>query len=136
MAEMREMHADLMRAAGLEPALDQRGERGVARAEGLENFVARPRGLALTAQHRHAFSIEWAAADIAFNHSSARARLAPDDSVVGALHRVRGELLGQAAHSAFVLGDHKQAAGVLVQPVHNAGPRDAPDARERGTAMG
>src|SRR5262245_49672288 len=70
MIDMRKMYADLMRAAGLEPALDQRGERRVARAEGFQYLIARARRLALPAQHCHAFAIERIASEIAFHHAT------------------------------------------------------------------
>ena len=37
---------------------------------------------------------------------------------------------------AVVLGDHHQPGGVLVEPVHDAGPPHAADAREAVAAMG
>src|SRR5258706_15740212 len=58
MAEMGEMHPNLMRASGFEPALDK-GRKGLffpfsAGGKGLQHAVARARGLSLTAQYRHA----------------------------------------------------------------------------------
>src|SRR5258706_5364852 len=136
MTDMGQMDSDLMRASGLEPALEQRSERFLSRAELFDDRVARARGLALAAQHGHAFAIERIAPEIALDDAGASARAAPDDSVVDALDGMRGELLGEASHRVLVLGDDQEAAGVLVQPVHDAGARDAADAGERGAAMG
>src|ERR1700687_2996776 len=58
MADVGQMDADLMRASGFEPALQQRSESFLARAELFDDGVARARGLALSAQHGHAFAIE------------------------------------------------------------------------------
>src|SRR5262249_46984484 len=87
-AKMSQMHADLMRAPGFEPAFEKRGEGlaglGVG-AEFLEHPVTRTRGLALAAQDRHALSIEWAPPEIALDQPFLSARASPDDCVVGAL---------------------------------------------------
>ena len=47
-----------------------------------------------------------------------------------------GELLGQALVGRVILGDDQQAAGVLVEPVHDAGALYAADARQAIAAMG
>ena len=47
-----------------------------------------------------------------------------------------GELRGEALVGAVVLGDDEQAGGVLVEPVHDAGPPDAADPGEAVAAMG
>src|SRR6202042_114227 len=119
MAEMGQMHADLVRAPGLQPALDERGERpGVAK--GLEHAIARARLFAAAAQHRHALAVEGAAADLAFDAPLSRARRAPDDGVIGALDGVVGELLGEALHRALGLGGDEEAARILVEAVDDA----------------
>jgi len=46
-----------------------------------------------------------------------------------------GELLGEALHRALRLGGDQKTAGVLVQPMHDPRPCDAPDARKRIPAM-
>ena len=66
-------------------------------------------------------------------------RRAPDDGEIAALQRafaLVGELLAERAVGAVVLGHHHQAGGVLVEPVHDAGPLDAADARQAVAAMG
>ncbi len=47
-----------------------------------------------------------------------------------------GELGGERAVGAVGLGHHHQPGGVLVEPVHDAGPLDAADAGEAVAAMG
>src|SRR5207244_2307427 len=89
MAEMGEMHPNLMRASGFEPALDK-GRKGLffpfsAGGESLQHAVACARGLSLAAQHGHAFAVERIAPEIAFDESFPGARRAPHDRIVGAL---------------------------------------------------
>ena len=66
-------------------------------------------------------------------------RHAPDERHVAAPHRpgaaMIGELRGQRLMSAVVLGHHHQPGGVLVQPVHDAGPPDAADPGKARAAM-
>ena len=47
-----------------------------------------------------------------------------------------GELGAEPAMGDVGLGDHHQAGGVLVEPVHDAGPFDAADAGQAVAAMG
>ena len=47
-----------------------------------------------------------------------------------------GELLGERAMRLIGLGDDQQSAGILVEPMHDAGPRHAADAGEARAAMG
>ena len=47
-----------------------------------------------------------------------------------------GELRRQRPVRAIILGDHQEAARVLVEPVHDARPPDAADARQAVAAMG
>src|SRR6202789_3410178 len=65
MAQMGQMHADLMGAPGLQPALDQAGER--PRAETLDHAVARARELAAGSHHRHALADARIASDLALD---------------------------------------------------------------------
>ena len=62
------------------------------------------------------------------------------NAMIAAPHRagaaVVGELRGQRLVRAVVLGRHHQPGGVLVEPVHDAGPPDAADAGKAGAAMG
>ena len=46
-----------------------------------------------------------------------------------------GKLRAQRLVGPVVLRNHHQAGGVLVQPVHDAGPFDSADAGEAGSAM-
>ena len=67
------------------------------------------------------------------------ARRAPNQSEIAAFERafgLVGELGGERAVGGVGLGHHHQAAGVLVEPVHDARPLDAADAGEAVAAMG
>ena len=64
---------------------------------------------------------------------------APDQSQITALDSafgLVGELGRERAMGHVGLGHHHQAAGVLVEPVHDAGPFDAADAGQAVAAMG
>ena len=68
-------------------------------------------------------------------------RRAPGQSEIAALERfvalaMVGELRGQRPMRAVVLRHHHQPGGVLVEPVHDAGPPLAADAGEAVAAMG
>ena len=69
-----------------------------------------------------------------------RSGTAPHDRQIGALQRsgpaVIGELVRQALMRAVVLGHDEQAGGVLVEPMHDARPLHAADARQAVAAMG
>ena len=55
-----------------------------------------------------------------------RGRQAPAQGVIGAVEVAGGEGGGQLVVGELRLGDHHDAGGVLVQPVHDARPRSAP----------
>ena len=64
---------------------------------------------------------------------------APDEGEIAALQLafgLVGELRRERAVGLVGLGHHHQAGGVLVEPVHDAGPLDAADAAEAVAAMG
>ena len=60
---------------------------------------------------------------------------APDQREIGAVQVARGEGGGQRRVRELGLGDHHDAGGVLVQPMHDAGPALAADAGELLAAM-
>ena len=136
MAQMREMHADLMGAAGFEPAFHKTGKGLFGIAVTFDDTITRARGFTLSAQDRHAFAIERAAADLAFDQPFAETRAAPHDGVIGALDGVGGELFGKALHGALVLGGDEKPARILVEAVDDAGPGHAAHARQLRPAMG
>src|SRR5271170_3709008 len=136
MAQMGQMDADLMLAAVFEAAFDEACERPLGIAESLDDAIARARLFTLSAQDRHAFAIERAAPDVAFDKPVARTRGAPYDGVIGAFDGVGGELFGEALHRLLVLGGNEKPARVLVEAVDDARPRLAADAGKVRSAMG
>src|ERR1700733_8581946 len=113
MAQMGQMHANLMRAPRFQSAFDEAGEGPLGIAKAFHHAITRARVLAGAAKHRHALTVERIAADLAFDQPFAEAWAAPHDGMIGALDGMAGELLAQAAHRALVLGGDEQAAGVL-----------------------
>ncbi len=64
-----------------------------------------------------------------------RAQLAAHDRLVNFFNLPSGELCRKREVGLVVFGDDEAAAGVLVEPVHDAGPGHAADAAERPLAM-
>ncbi|MGY4340437.1 hypothetical protein ACVWW3_005343 [Bradyrhizobium sp. LM2.9] len=97
-------------------------------------------GLAAALAHRHLLARMRVAVDRRINGAAMAAGQPPRERHVAAPHRsgaaVIGELRGERGMREVVLGDHHQPRGVLVQPVHDAGPAHATDARQRASAMG
>ena len=133
---MRHVHPDLVGAAGLELTGDQRGYRlaVLVGAIGLQKAPMRDRLLAaLVVQHRHPLSLRRVAADGRIDRPALAIRGAPDKRAVFPEERqgaaMVGEKRGKAAMRPIGLGDDQQAGRVLVEPVDDAGPPDAADAR-------
>ena len=80
------------------------------------------------------------AADRCIDGAMRPRRRAPDEREIAALElagaAMVGELLGERAMRLVGLGDDQQPARVLVEAMHDAGPRHAADAGEAGAAMG
>lgn len=128
-----QVHPDLVGAAGLEPAFQQADPLP---GEVLQGPVAGRRWLAAAHDHGHLLAVARAAADVAGDLAGRRPRLAPDQRQVAALDGPGRELLHQALVRLLGLGGDDQAAGVLVQAVHDAGPAHAADALQAVAAVG
>ena len=137
---MGEMDPDLMGAAGLELAGQQRRDRLAVAA--VEGFLDLPMGdgLAAALAHRHFLPGMRMAVDRRIDGAALAVGHVPGEGQIAAPHRagaaVIGELRGQRFMRAVVLGHHHQPGGVLVEPVHDAGPLDAADAGKARAAMG
>src|SRR6185503_6606121 len=107
MADVLEMHADLVRASGLEPAFDQRRA-----AEALEHAIAGARGLTAV-RDRHARAYLGVASDRRVDRA-ARRRVALHQREIDAPHGAIGELLHERRLRLYRLRDHQQAARFLV----------------------
>ena len=131
MTGSREVHADLVRAPGLEPAPHDRRDR-----HALEDVDVRARRLAAR-HHRHRRALRRMTADRRIDRHVAR-HVAVDDGEVLARDRARGELAHEIRLRLRGLRDDQEAARVLVEtmddararkrrelPVHDAGARSA-----------
>src|SRR5438552_14138016 len=118
MADMLEVHADLVRAPGLEPAFDERGA-----AETLEHPIAGARGLAAVC-NGHARARSGVAAYGGVD-PAARRRIALHQRDVDPLHAALGELLHEIGLRLDGLRHHQEPARVLVQAMHDARARYA-----------
>lgn len=133
---MRQVHADLVRASGLQTTFEQTGEGPVWITELLDETIPRASILPASAQDCHAFAVERVATDRTFDDAFSRPRRAPDDGMISALDSVIGELLGEATHGALVFCRYEKSARILVEAVNDAWSRHSADTGERRTAMG
>src|SRR6516165_4307382 len=134
MSDRGEVDADLMRAPGLKPAGDEaRHRRAIAAAIAFEDLPMGDRRAPACA-HRHLVAHARMAADWLVDGAARPLRHAPDECQVAAAQRpaaaVVGELAAERAMGAVGLGHHDEAAGVLVEAMHDAGALGAADAGE------
>ena len=87
---------------------------------------------AMIGQHRHLGAARGMAADRRVDGAVRARRCAPDQRKIGALERafaaMIGELGGERAMRLVGFGDDEDAAGILVEAMHDAGARHAADA--------
>ena len=139
-ADMGQMHPDLMGAPGLELAGQQRRDRFAVPP--VEGFLDLPVGdrLAAALAHRHFFPGMGMAVDRRFHRAALPGRYAPDEGHIAAPHlpgaAVVGELRGQRLVRPVVLRRHHQPGGVLVEAMHDARAPDAADPGKAHPAMG
>ena len=131
-SQRRHMNAHLMRAPRFQRTFDQT-DRPVFKRR--QRAVMRFRALAARFQNRHFLPVQRTAPDLRFNDAPRRIRTPPHQRQIAPFQTVDGELSGQAVVRGVVFGDHHQPAGVLVQPVYDAGARDAADSRQGIPAM-
>ena len=114
MLERREVHPDLMRASRLEPARKQR-----ARGEAFAHLVVRDRGLA-GRDDGHRRALDRMAADRRVD-AAAPSQHAVRKCKVFAPYRSSLQLPHEIGLRDRGLGDREESAGILVQPMHDAG---------------
>src|SRR5665811_1400777 len=126
MPKMGHVHADLVRASGLESALDKRGNGSVlVVAIGLHEA---PKGHGVTPfvrpHNRHLGPARGVAPERRLDTTVRSRRRAPDERAVAALHltgaAMIGELRGERAVRLIGLGHDHQPARILVETVHDA----------------
>src|SRR5262249_34198922 len=129
MPDRGEVDADLVGAPGLEPAGEKaRHRRAIAAAVAFEHLPMGDRWAPACA-HRHLVADAGMAADRLVDGAARPLRYAPDERQIAAAQHpaaaVVGELAGERAMGAIGLGHHDEAAGVLVEAMHDAGAPDA-----------
>ncbi len=126
MAQVLEMHADLMRSSGEKLELDEREacRRG-------DRAVAGGRGPAVGA-HRHALAFRGVAADRGLDRAPQRLRSAVYDRQIALLDPPRGEIRGQRAIGLRRPRHDQHAARSLVEAMHDPGAPGAADTRHLG----
>ncbi len=118
-------HVDthLMRAAGLQPALDQ-----CRTIKPLQRAIMGDRMFAATlALHRHLLAVAIRSADPCVDGPRRRRGNAGDDRPIETINAVILELPGQALMGPVGLRDHKEPGRVLVDAMHDPRPSNAPD---------
>ena len=134
-AEVREVHADLVRAPGLELGFEQR-ERRVGLRPHLHAPEDRAREPAVGV---HAHAPLAVAGHVARERQLDRAQrvapLAADQHVVALVDRAVAQLRVQSRQRAALLGDEQHARRVAVEPVHELEERAPPGARARSRSM-
>src|SRR6185312_13029090 len=125
-------------AAGLQPAGEQGGQRlAVGIDEALDHLPMRHR-LAAARAYGALLARMRMAVEGRIDRAARPLRRAPDQREIiafdGALALV-GKLVAQPPVRTVRLRHHHEASGVLVEPVHDAGPLDAANAGETVAAM-
>ena len=129
---MGHVDPDLMRPTGVETALRNASVRPQTVSDPVMGSCGAPFRLT---DNGHFKSISVTATDIALNHADRRRGDAPNHGGIGPFDSARGELFGERLVRRVVFrGDH-DAAGVLVEPMDDAWPPNAANARQRITAM-
>ena len=131
MTEVLKMHANLMRAAGVDLHLDVGGA-----LQFLQHAVARVRGPTVgIVLHRHAFAVRGMPGDGGVDLAGVTRDFAADDGVINFFYDAIGKLFRKRNVRFVIFRNHEAAAGFLVEPVDDAGARHAADAAQRTLAM-
>ena len=102
MPDARHVHADLMRAARLQAALDER-----VIAEALEHAEVRDGRLAMLMDDGHLLAVRRVAADVPLDDTGLLTDVAADDGSVDAVRCLRADLLREVEMRRIILGsDH------------------------------
>jgi len=152
MSDPCKVHTDLMGAAGLQMAAEQRGRLRCRRRRSGQNLQMGDRSLAPSADHRSAGRPTRIGADSGFKPDPAvrmegKARAvghvgiasrgaALTDAEILAVDVMGGESSGQGKAHGFLFCDHEQAAGSDVETVDDSRTLRMPNCCQRGTAMG
>ena len=131
--------SDLMGATRLQPAGEQACGRLPDRADVTFKELPVGDGCAAVRARRHLLPRMGMASNRLVDGAAWTFRYPPDESEIAAAQgpcaAVVGELPRERAMGPIRLGNDKQPAGILVQPVHDARPLFASDAGEGGAAV-
>ena len=125
-----EVHANLMRAAGVQQDF---GEGGAL--EPLQDAVAGARRPPDIIVDRHPLAVRRMTGYCGPNFSFVPLHFAADDGVIGLIHCPSGELGGESQVGVVVFGHDQAAAGFFVQAMHDARAGHAADAAQLAFAM-
>ena len=120
MAERGHVDADLVGASGLDAHGDE-GEAAEGRLDAAEHAIVADGRAAIVAACRHAGAADGIAGDGGVDRSAFGGDCAVHQRDVGLLHLAAREHVGQFGVGLVVLGDQEETAGLLVQPMHDAG---------------
>src|SRR5215472_6887793 len=130
MPDAREMHADLMRAAGADPDLKESEP-----VEAAQDAVLGPGGAAFGESSGHARASDGVARDGALDPSGVLFDVAVHQGEIDLAHQAAGELFREAMVRSVVLRYQEDAAGESVEAVDDAGPQRAADAGQRAETV-
>ena len=115
MAEVMEVHPDLVSPAAVQGAFDQ-ADVGA----GTQDVIFRFRGTALAPRDAHPLPVDGVAGDGFINYAGLLAHDPRNQREINFRHRARGKLAGKIAVSGVVLRHHQSAAGLLVQTMDDS----------------
>ena len=137
MPERRQMHADLVRSAGLQFTAQERKAVSVplpARNNspmGHGVFCVRARG----GQNRHFFAIHGVSADRRVHRSAVVGQIPDGDGVINATDTVSRKLCRQPEVGFVILRNNQQTACILIDAVNDSRTKDTAHAREAFAAV-
>jgi hypothetical protein len=128
--KMPQMHADLMRPSRVQLQFHQGGA-----SPSLQDAIAGAGRASVPAADGHALAMGRVARDWRVD-VAAQARHSPaGHGQINLLDIAAGELRGEMKMGGVVLGRHQATAGIFVQTMNNAGPRDPANAAELPAAV-
>src|SRR6267378_1279076 len=114
--DMREMHANLVRAAGAQPHAQQ-----IAVREARHECRVR-HGVAAAFRDRHSLALFRMASDRRFDIDHILAQMAPHERRVDALHGAALDRTGETPMRQIALRNEQQSRGVAIEAMDDAGP--------------
>src|SRR5256886_4764478 len=126
--DVREMHANLMRASRTEPDAQQIAVRKLRDTRGVRD------GMAAARRDRHPLALFGVPRDRSFDVDRRLPQMSPHQRRVDALHLAAFDRRGETAVREIGLRDDEQSRRVAVEPVHDSRPAFRRPARQVGAA--